>query len=415
MPGPLEKIRILAQKFYKVGVMTSSWGPEEWQAIWNAVRTSTEVRGSQVPALYRKTMKEFAVKNVWGTHRGESAIFAALSTLAPGNVIMPSYLCGNVIQAARNAGHKAVLVDVDDHYNIDPSQALDAVNVDTRAIIVPSLYGRPAELQTIERHCPAPVMLIDDAAQAWGAKHYGQAVGTFGDAGILSLGAKTITATSGGLLLQKKGGRHTAAFRQAVGQLSDQTRGRVLSRLADTALRYSYRTKAAPFLALHHAAWRRFAPKKAEPYATLSNLDAALALAQWPKVASINQRRTQNAHLLDDVLGRTTLTLPEKHSGHVYSKYIIRLPAREGRRTKPWAKLERFIRHMAMRGVECERCYVPLHLKAGIRDWFVARRANLDVTERLWWNSVALPNHAELDEPTMHWIAQQVKDSLKNM
>lgn len=415
MPDPFEKVRILAQKFYKVGVMTSSWGPKEWQAVWNAIRTSTEVHGSQQPQLYQKIMQEFTVQNVWGTHRGESAIFVALSGLPPGEVILPSYLCGNVIQAAHNAGHKAVLVDVDTHYNIDAQQTLDIVNANTRAVIAPSLYGRAAELRKIESQLPSSVMMIDDAAQAWGALHHGRRVGTFGQAGILSLGAKTITATSGGLLIQKKMNTKTGLFTRATERLPNQNRARILTRLADTVLRYTYRTSAAPFLALHHAVLRQFGRKKPETYATLCNLDSALALAQWPKVNQINRQRIQNAHLLDDLLGRTNLTLPEKIAEHVYSKYVIRLPARDVRRTKPWAKLERFIRHMARRGVECERCYVPLHLKEGLQDWFTTRRATLDRTERMWWRSLAIPNHARLDESTVHWVAQQVKDSLKNM
>src|SRR5439155_12031526 len=96
-----------------------------------------------------------------------------------------------------------VFADIDDTLNIDPEKIPGLISKQTRAILVPHLFGRPARIDDISRFAQEQSLsVIDDAAQAFGATLYGKPVGTFGDVGIVSFGpGKTLVATGGGMLV----------------------------------------------------------------------------------------------------------------------------------------------------------------------------------------------------------------------
>ena len=126
-----------------------------------------------------------------GAKRGEEVILPALSFVATGNAVM-------------HAGFKPVFVDIDpDTMNIDPDLIEMAITKNTRAILPVHLMGKPAEMDTIceisKRH---GLLVIEDAAEAYGAVYKGRNIGSIGDLAAFSLYvAHIITTGEGGMVL----------------------------------------------------------------------------------------------------------------------------------------------------------------------------------------------------------------------
>jgi len=85
------------------------------------------------------------------------------------------------------AGATPVFVDVDDNFNIDPQEVEKAITPKTRAILVVHYYGRVAQIEKLQEIADEyNLVLVEDAAQAFGAEVNGRFVGFFGDIGVFS-------------------------------------------------------------------------------------------------------------------------------------------------------------------------------------------------------------------------------------
>jgi perosamine synthetase len=132
---------------------------------------------------------------------GTAALYLSLRVLGIGiarRVLVPSYVCTALVHAVRLAGAAPVIGDIDDDdFNLVAESAGTA-----DAIIVPHTYGMPAD---IARFRDAGVPVIEDAAQAFGARFGTQPAGSLGDLSISSFYAtKPLTAGGGGILLGPK-------------------------------------------------------------------------------------------------------------------------------------------------------------------------------------------------------------------
>jgi perosamine synthetase len=122
-------------------------------------------------------------------------------------VIVPAYTCYSVPAAVFKAGLKVRLCDVDPETLSLDMRALQGFDTSrVLAIISANLYGLPNQLDQIELFArQRGLMLLDDAAQAMGARIAGRPVGGFGDMGLFSLDkGKNITSLEGGAILASR-------------------------------------------------------------------------------------------------------------------------------------------------------------------------------------------------------------------
>ena len=125
------------------------------------------------------------VRNVRGVNSGTDALLIALQAVGvkPGDeVITHANTFYATVAAIRLAGATPVLVDADeDSFLMDERQVANAITERTRIILPVHLYGKPTPMHLLRtlatRH---GLRIIEDAAQAHGARFKGQAVGTFG-------------------------------------------------------------------------------------------------------------------------------------------------------------------------------------------------------------------------------------------
>src|SRR5207302_2542700 len=115
-------------------------------------------------------------------------ILRALDLPAGSEIIFPALTFWVVPEIARRAGLTPVFVDVDPTtFNLDPSKIEAAITERTRAIMPTHLYGQPCEMTEIMRIAEKyNLIVVEDCAQAVGARYRGRRVGTFGTASSYS-------------------------------------------------------------------------------------------------------------------------------------------------------------------------------------------------------------------------------------
>jgi len=145
--------------------------------------------------------------NVILTNSGKDALKISLlcSGVSPGDeVILPSFTCPSVAMAVLEVNAVPVFADViENGFNISLDSVKEAINEKTKAIIVAHMAGIPVDLDGfLKLSKERGIILIEDCAQAFGAKYKGKYVGLHGDAAIYSFGiSKNIGGVGGGALV----------------------------------------------------------------------------------------------------------------------------------------------------------------------------------------------------------------------
>jgi len=129
-------------------------------------------------------------KNMHFASQGRHALFHILKALdVKGKVLVPAFICESILDPLRKLGISPVYYDLettDLNASIESIRFLSTQNNIT-ALLVASMYGNAANITAIERFCfEKGIILIDDAAQSFGATLDGRIIGTFGNAGFFS-------------------------------------------------------------------------------------------------------------------------------------------------------------------------------------------------------------------------------------
>ena len=125
------------------------------------------------------------------------------------DVVMSPYTIADVVNMVIAAGGRPVFADIDRlSCNISVESAGPLIHENTGAVLVTHLHGVPAPIKEITALCRAKgVPVIEDVAQAFGARVDGKRLGTFGDAGVYSFGPyKNISTWCGGAVTCKNPG-----------------------------------------------------------------------------------------------------------------------------------------------------------------------------------------------------------------
>ena len=162
--------------------------------------------GKAVAELERALADYLAVEHVVAVPQARVGIYLAIKHLMRRGrkVILSPYTIADVVNMVVCAGAVPVFADIaaDGSCNIDPVAVADLLDRerDVGAVMVTHFYGLACAMEPIREACArAGVPLIEDAAQAFGARTSGKFVGTLGQAGIFSFGLlKNITGFLGG-------------------------------------------------------------------------------------------------------------------------------------------------------------------------------------------------------------------------
>jgi dTDP-4-amino-4,6-dideoxygalactose transaminase len=222
---------------------------------------------------------------------GTAALYLALMALGIGSddeVVIPSYVCTALWHAVHLTGAKPVLVDIKPAtYQPSPQAVARVLTRRTKAVIVPHMFGLPADVMTLKSH---GIPIIEDCAQTLGVTVRGTSVGSMGELAICSFYAtKLLAAGEGGMVL----GRDESLV------------GRV------RALR-QYDEQDALTPAFNYK---------------MTDMQAALGLCQVARLESFLARRRAIAARYDEAILQAGLTPPSAPPGleHGYFRYVVRL------------------------------------------------------------------------------------------
>ncbi len=164
---------------------------EVMAAIESVMERQQFITGHEVEALEREMAAYVGAEAAVGCASGSDALLLALMALGigPGDeVITTPFTFISTASAIARVGARAVFADIDcATFNIDPDAVAAAITPRTRAIIVVHLFGLAADLAPIMAMASArSIAVIEDAAQAIGARYRGRQVGAIGELGCFS-------------------------------------------------------------------------------------------------------------------------------------------------------------------------------------------------------------------------------------
>ena len=326
--------------------------------------------GPHVDALEQEFCEALGVRHAAALSSGTAALHLAirLAGVRPGDEVLCSTL---TFVASANPivyeGGTPVFVDSDEaSWNMDPAllaQELDDArrrNRLPRAVVLAHLYGQSADLDPIVDACLRHgVALIEDAAEALGARYKGKAPGSRGRMGIFSFnGNKIITTSGGGMLVSDDPGLIQQARFMAT-QSRDAAPHYEHSRLG-----YNYR---------------------------MSNVLAAIGRSQMRVLADRVRRRRANfqryREALKDVPGLSWM--PEAPSGESTRWLSVALLDREAFGATP----EEVRIELEARDIESRPVWKPLHLQPLYRS---CRTVGGAVSERLFAAGLCLPSGSQM-------------------
>jgi dTDP-4-amino-4,6-dideoxygalactose transaminase len=340
-----------------------------------ALRGGQFVGGPEVEGFEREFAAYCEAAECVAVNSGTDALRFAYMALGvrPGDeVITVSHTFIATTEAITQAGGTIRFVDIDERsMTMDPAAVRAAIGPRTVGLVPVHLYGQPADmdplLQLAQRH---GLWVVEDAAQAHGARYAGRRVGTLGRLGCFSFypGKNLGSLGEGGAVTS--GGRETALL-QAVRRLREH--GQSSKYIHDTE-GYNGRlhTLQAAFLRIK-----------------LGQLDAWNAarqrVARWYAAA---------------LAGVPDVVLPEvaSYAEHVFHLYVIRTPAREALR-----------QHLAEEGIGTGLHYPrPLHLQQAYAA-LGYREGSLPMTERAAAQCLSLPMFPELTEAQVDRVADAIR------
>ncbi len=291
-------------------------------------------KGPRTTLFLERFRKVCPLPHAMSCSSGTAALHIAVAAagIAPGDEVITSPITdvGTVIGVLYQ---QAVPVFADlgsDTYNLDPADVERKITPKTRAIIAVHLAGNPCDLNALkaiaDRH---KLILIEDCAQAWGARYKGRPIGTVGDVACFSLqNSKQVTCGDGGVVAS-----------------ADAAIGPRLQPFGDKGMD---RVKGGGLFELFATNYRMSEPQ------------AAVAAAQMERVETIAEKRSRLGSILNDELADVAAVAPpaaraEDRCSYWFYMMRIRPDALRCSRTE-------FVKALAAEGAPVAEGYIPVPL-----------------------------------------------------
>ena len=318
---------------------------------------------------------------------GAMGLFFALRAhgLQPGDeVIMPGFSFRETCQAVALAGLTPVLADIDYWSGtLAVDKAAVKITDKTRALVASNTNGHPAPWTGLRELADAHgLILIEDSSEAIGSTYKDALVGTFGDCAVFDFAQPSaLTCGEGGMVVTDDVDLAVILRRMRSHTLADRT---------------SLVIGSSP-----------------DGHAVMSDMTAALGLAQLQRIDAILERRAA----IEDIYGIHMQSFEGIKPPYVapdvtrvcWYLYVVHLGTRFSKSSR-----DSIIDDLRVEEIETAAYSLPLHLQR----WYFEqgyRRGDFFVTEKVADRAIALPFHVHLDADQIEFIVQTLKDASINV
>jgi perosamine synthetase len=340
--------------------------------------------GSSITQFEKSVADYIGTKYAITFNSGTSALHAALIAHGIGDgdeVIVPSFTFISTANSPLFVNARPVFADIEEStFGIDPEDCVEKITNKTRAIIPVHYGGCPCKIRELREIADDHnLLLIEDAAEAFGARIKERNIGTFGESAMMSFCQnKIITTGEGGAIVTDSNDiAEKLKLIRSHGRLETSdyfSTGEVLDYIT---LGYNFR---------------------------MSNITAALGLSQINKVEKLISLRRKNAdfyiQFLKDCL-KCKIFFPPENYYHVYQLFSVLVPNRDD--------LMKFLQN---KGISTKIYFPPVH-KTTFYQNVLRYDCNLPTTIRISGDILSLPFYPGMMEEDIRYVCDSVKEFLE--
>lgn len=362
-------------------------GKEELKNIKDCIKSGwISSKGSYIERFEEEFSRFCGVRYGVTTTNGTNAIHLALAALGVGKndeVILPTFTMIATAYAVLYTGAKPVFVDCENEtWNIDVSQIADFVNSKTKVLLPVHIYGHPVDMDPLRdiarKH---KIFIVEDAAEAHGAEYKGKRCGSLGHLGCFSFyGNKIVTTGEGGMVVS-----NSKRLLEKLRSLKD----------------------------LGHSPKKRFLHFEVAYNYRMTNMQAAIGLAQMTRVESLIEKKRKIAHLyhkyLKDIEG---IKLPVEKSWvkNVYWMYSILVEDDFG------ITRDELMLKLAEKGIGTRAFFVPMHAQPVIKKLnIIDKKRRYPVADYISKRGLYLPSGLTLKKEQIIEVCNEIKEIQRKM
>jgi len=362
-----------------IPVNKPSLGEEEKREIERIIEsgalTHKEGKGKYVLKFEKAFAEYIGTKHAIAVNSGTAALHSALMALdltPKDEVIVPTFTFVATAEVVLHVGCKVVFSDVNPRtYNIDLLNIKKVLTDKTKAIITVHLYGHPVDMTPIlELATEKDITVIEDVAQAHGAKYYNKMAGSLGDLGCFSFyPSKNMTTGEGGMITT-----------------NNSELAQILRMIRNHGESEEYKT-----VRLGH----NF---------RMPEISAVIGYGQLKKLDNFIKKRRSNAELLNRALKNSDSIdspLVEKWATHAWYLYTATVKKPE--------KRQDLILKLKKKNIGSGVYYsIPLHLMPLFQKLYNFKGGEYPISENASKSVISLPVHPSINENQMKYIAEQI-------
>ena len=379
---------------------------DEISAVLNVLKSGkvNQWTGTEVNSFEKEFAQYLGVGHAIALANGSVALDVALSVLGigPGDevIVTPrSFMASAGCIVLRGA--TPIFVDVDpDSQNITVEAVEGAVTPKTKAVIAVHLAGWPCEMEALKTLCSRQgLYLVEDCAQAHGAKIGGKPAGSFGDFAAFSFCQDKIMTTGGegGMLVTD----NEELWKRA----------------------WSFKDHGKDYDAVFHDEHPdgfRWQVKSFGSNYRMTEMQAAIGRVQLKKLDAWVEIRRRLASILTEGFKQfeaLRVTCPPEQVRHSYYKYYVFV--KPDRLRKGWSR-DRVLMALLEKGIPCGTGVCPeiyLEKAFDLCEWRTGRegRRRLEVARQLGETSLMFLVHPTLEDENMHFLVEQMAGIMKNI
>lgn len=372
-------------KMVKIPLFKIYWDEDDIEMINNVIKRGAYwTTGPNIEEFERMIAEYIGTKYCVTFNSGTSALHSIL--LAYGikegdDVIVPSFTFIATANSPLFVGAKPVFADIEEKtFGLDPESVKEKITPKTKAIIPIHYGGSPCLIRELKEIADDyNLILIEDAAESFGAMIKDKKVGTFGDSAMFSFCQnKIITTGEGGCIVtDSRENYEKLKLIQSHGRQENTNYFSSSEYMDYTTLGYNFR---------------------------MSDITAALGISQMKKINKIIEMRIKNAEYMTKELSKIdgiVTPKPPKDYFHVYQMFTIRIE--KGRKIR-----DNLIKYLAEKGIATKVYFYPVHLTQFYKNEF-GYKGESPVTEEMADKALTLPMYPALTKEEIDYITEAVK------